>query len=48
MECKANKEIMECKANKVTRRGFVAAATSGLALSGLAAGAALAEEASKA
>lgn len=39
---------MECKANKVTRRGFVAAATSGLALSGLAAGAALAEEASKA
>ena len=38
---------MECKANKVTRRGFVAAATSGLALSGLAAGAALAEEAGK-
>ena len=36
---------MECKANKVTRRGFVAAATSGLALSGLAVGAALAEEA---
>ena len=38
---------MECKANKVTRRGFVAAATSGLALSSLAAGAALAEEAGK-
>ena len=38
---------MECKANKVTRRGFVAAATSGLALSGLAAGAAFAEEAGK-
>lgn len=38
---------MECKANKVMRRGFVAAATSGLALSGLAVGAALAEEAGK-